>query len=145
MAPALRPRRRGHQASRFLPGGFRAGASDAAHQLGPQRAACVDRYPEFDAIGIFREIIAQHSTDFTRALSAEKREQLPRILAETHRAASRFRLQAYPGVEETIRQLHPKYHLAIISDGQTAYAGPQMETHPGAGVFFFFFLLLFLC
>ena len=31
-----------------------------------QRAACIDRYPEFDAIGIFRKIIAQHATDFTR-------------------------------------------------------------------------------
>jgi putative hydrolase of the HAD superfamily len=100
-----------------------------------QRAACVDRYPEFDAIGIFREIIAQHSTDFTRALPAEKLEQLPRLLAETHRAASRFRLQAYPGVEETIRQLHTKYHLAIISDGQTAYAGPELNAVGLSGYF----------
>jgi len=100
-----------------------------------QRAACVDRYPEFDAIGIFREIIAQHSTDFTRALPAGKLEQLPRVLAETHRAASRFRLQAYPGVEETIRQLHPKYQLAIISDGQTAYACPELNAVGLSGYF----------
>jgi putative hydrolase of the HAD superfamily len=100
-----------------------------------QRAAYVDRYPEFDAIGIFREIIAQHSTDFTRALPTEKLEQLPRLLAETHRAASRFRLQPYPGVEETIRQLHPKYHLAIISDGQTAYAGPELNAVGLSGYF----------
>jgi FMN phosphatase YigB (HAD superfamily) len=55
--------------------------------------------------------------DFTRALPAEKPKQLPLFLAETYRAASRFRLQAYPGVEETVRQLHGRYRLAAISDG----------------------------
>ncbi len=100
-----------------------------------QRAACVDRYPEYDAIAIFHEIIAQHSTDFTRALPAEKLEQLPGFLAETHRAASRFRLQRYPGVEETIRHLHQNYHLALISDGQTAYAIPELNAVGLSGYF----------
>jgi putative hydrolase of the HAD superfamily len=100
-----------------------------------QRAACVDRYPEFDAIGIFREIIAQNATDFTHALPAEKIQQLPTILAETHRAASRFRLQPYPGVEETLRQLHPKYRLGIVSDGQTAYAIPELHAVGLSGYF----------
>ncbi len=92
-----------------------------------QRAAFDERYPEFDAIAIFREIVTRYSTDFTRGLPAEKIAQLPRLLAETYRAASRFQLQLYPGVEDTIRQLHLKYHLAIISDGQTAYAVPELN------------------
>lgn len=92
-----------------------------------QRAARGERHPEFDAVGIFREIIARHSTDFTRRLPPEKLEQLPRLFAETYRAASRFRLQLYQGVEDTIKQLHPKYHLAIVSDGQTAYAVPELN------------------
>ena len=92
-----------------------------------QRAASDERYPEFDAIAVFREIVTRHSTDFTRGLPAEKIAQLPRLLAETYRAASRFQLQLYPGVEDTIRQLHPKYHLAIITDGQTAYAAPELN------------------
>lgn len=100
-----------------------------------QREACVDRYPEFDAVGIFRAIIARHSTDFTRDLPAGKLEQLPQILAETHRAASRFRLQPYPGVEETLRQLHRKYHLAIVSDGQLAYAIPELHAVGLSGYF----------
>jgi putative hydrolase of the HAD superfamily len=100
-----------------------------------QRAACGERYPEFDAVGIFREIIARHSTDFTRRLPPEKREQLPRLLAETHRAASRYRLQLYPGVEDTLKHLRPKYHLAIISDGQTAYAVPELNA---VGLFGYF-------
>ncbi len=100
-----------------------------------QRAAAGERHPEFDAIGIFREIFARHSTDFTCALPAEKLEQLPILLAETHRAASRFRLQAYPGVEETIQQLHQKYHLAVVSDGQTAYAISELHTVGLSGYF----------
>jgi len=100
-----------------------------------QRAACIDRYPEFDVIGIFREIIKQHSTDFTRALPTQKLEQLPLLLAEAYRAASRFQLQLYPGVEETVRQLHQKYQLAIISDGQTAYAIPELNAVGLSGYF----------
>ena len=100
-----------------------------------QRAACIDPYPEFDAIGIFREIVAQHSTDFTRGLPTEKIEQLPVMLAEAHRAASRFRLRPYPGVEETLRQLHAKYRLAIVSDGQLAYAIPELHAVGLSGYF----------
>ncbi|MFZ4535797.1 HAD family hydrolase [Propionivibrio sp.] len=95
--------------------------------LQEQRAANVERHPEFDAVEIFRKMMTQHATDFTNALPAAKLEQLPRLLAETFRAASRFRLQLYPGVDETIRQLHQNYHLAIISDAQSAYAAPELN------------------
>jgi len=92
-----------------------------------QRAAGGERYPEFDAVGIFREIISRHATDFTHRLPPEKLEQLPLFLAETYRAVSRYRLQLYNGVKETIGQLRLKYHLAIISDGQSAYAVPELN------------------
>lgn len=92
-----------------------------------QRAGCGERHPEFDAVGIFREIIRQHTTDFTRGLSSEKVAQLPGLLAEIFRAASCFRLQLYPGVHETLRALQPKYHLAIVTDGQSAYALPELH------------------
>ncbi len=100
-----------------------------------QRVASGERQPEFDAVGVFREIVAQHATDFTRALPLEKREQLPGLLAEVHRAASRFRLTLYPGVEGTIRQLHALYALAIVSDAQTAYALPELNAVGLSGYF----------
>ncbi len=100
-----------------------------------QRAASGDRHPEFDAVAVFREIVHQHATEFTRALPAGKLEQLPLLLAETYRAASRYRLQAYPGVEETLRQLHGRYRLAAVSDGQTAYAVPELHAVGLAGFF----------
>lgn len=92
-----------------------------------QKAASRERYPEFDVVSIFREIIARNATDFTHCLPPEKLEQLPLFLAETHRAASRFRLRLYNGVEETIEQLFSKYRLAIVSDGQSAYAVPELH------------------
>ncbi len=100
-----------------------------------QRAAHNGRHLEFDAIGIFRTILTQYATDFTRGLPTQKLEQLPGLLAETYRAASRFRLQPYPGVVDTVRQLHHHYHLAIVSDGQTAYAVPELNAVGLAGYF----------
>lgn len=100
-----------------------------------QRAASGERHPEFDVVGIFREIVRQHSTDFTRRLPKKKLEQLPGLLAEVHRAASRFRLQPYPGVEDTLRQLHRNYHLAVVTDAQSAYALPELNAVGLAGYF----------
>jgi len=100
-----------------------------------QRAASSERHPEFDAVGIFREIISLHATDFTRSLPTEKLEQLPKMLAETYRAASRFRLQVYSGVQETIASLHAKYRLAAISDAQTIHAVPELNAVGLSGYF----------
>ena len=100
-----------------------------------QRAASGERHREYDVVKIFLEIVTRHSTEFTRSLPPEKLAQLPILLAETHRAASCFRLELYSGVEQTIRQLHLKYHLAIISDGQTAYALPELNAVGLAGYF----------
>jgi putative hydrolase of the HAD superfamily len=92
-----------------------------------QRSAHAESHPEFDAVAIFRQIVTQQATEFTRSLPSEKIEQLPLVLAETYRAASRFRLQLYPGVMDTLRQLQPKYHLAAITDAQVAYALPELN------------------
>ena len=100
-----------------------------------QRSLSAERYPEFDAVGIFRNIIARYSTEYTHSLPAEKLHQLPLFLAEAYRAASRFRLKPYPGVTETIKQLIPKYRLAAISDGQTAYAMAELNAVGLSGYF----------
>jgi putative hydrolase of the HAD superfamily len=100
-----------------------------------QRAEHTELHPEFDAVAIFRKIVTQHATDFTRSLSPEKLEQLPLLLAETYRAASRFRLQLYPGVLDVLRQLQPKFHLAAITDAQVAYALPELNAVGLSGIF----------
>jgi len=100
-----------------------------------QRAEHSELHPEFDAVALFRQIVTRHATDFTRSLPAEKLVQLPILLAETYRAASRFRLQLYPGVLDILRQLQPKYHLAAITDGQVAYALPELNAAGLSGIF----------
>lgn len=91
------------------------------------RKASVERYPEFDAVGVFREIVERHVTVFTRALPDEKFEQLPLMLAEIFRAASLTRLQLYPGVKEVLDQLRPQYRLSALSDAQRAWAIPELN------------------
>lgn len=100
-----------------------------------QRAASGERHPEFDVVGIFREIVKHHSSDFTHGLQSRKLEQLAGYLAEAHRAASLFRLELYPGVDDTIRQLLPSYRLAVVTDAQTPYAKPELDAVGLSGCF----------
>ena len=100
-----------------------------------QRLSSKENHSEFDAVGIFQEIMKRYATDFTRKLPAEKRAQLPLFLAEVYRAVSRFRLQPYPDVVEVLTELRPRYLLAALSDGQSAYAAPELQA---AGLLDFF-------
>jgi putative hydrolase of the HAD superfamily len=95
--------------------------------LKAQRIAGGEEYAEFDAEAIFREIIRLCSTAFTQQLPAGKQEYLPLLLAEVFRAGSLFRLKRFRGVRDTIRQLQQQYRLAAVSDGQTAYAVPELH------------------
>jgi len=95
--------------------------------LDQQRKARGERYPEFDAVAIFQEIIHRHGTDYTRGLPSEKLAQLPLLLAEAYRAASRHQLKLYDGVLDTLRILHANYRLAIVSDAQSAYATAELN------------------
>ena len=103
--------------------------------LKSQREAGGEQHPEFNATGIFQEIIDQHATAYTLNLPEAKLEQLPFFLAETFRAASLFRLKRYRGVTDTIKELHQQYQLAALSDGQTAWAVPELRA---VGLFDYF-------
>jgi len=92
-------------------------------------------HPEFNAVAIFRQIVNRLATDYTRSLPPQKLEQLPLLLAEAYRAASRYQLKLYPGVEATLNQLASKYRLAVVSDAQTAYALPELHAVGLASVF----------
>jgi putative hydrolase of the HAD superfamily len=86
-----------------------------------------EQYPEFDAVGIWRSIIEDQQTDFTRARPAGQRQQLPLFMAEMARGISRRRLGLYPYVREVLDVLRDRYPLAIITDAQSAYARAELH------------------
>jgi putative hydrolase of the HAD superfamily len=92
-----------------------------------QQRASPEKYPEFDAVGIWRSIIDDHATDFTRALPAGKLQQLPLFLAEMTRGIARRRLSPDPHVREVLDVLHDRYPLAIVTDAQSAYARGELH------------------
>ena len=92
-----------------------------------QQRASPETHPEFDAVGIWRSIIDDHRTDFTRSLPAAKREQLPLLLAEMYRGITRRELRLYPHVRKVLDVLRTRFPLAVVSDAQSAYARGELH------------------
>ena len=95
--------------------------------LKEQQRASPEEHPEFDAVGIWRDILQAHLTEFTRTLPAGKLEQLPLFLAEMYRGISRCRLRLYPHVREVLDVLRQRYPLAVVTDAQSAYARAELH------------------
>ena len=95
--------------------------------MAEQRAASAEEHPEFDVVAIWARVVEQHATAFTRALPAEKREWLPLHLAETQRAVSRRRLRLYPHVRRVLGGLAARFPLAVVTDGQSAWARAELH------------------
>ncbi len=92
-----------------------------------QRAESAETFVEWDAVEVWREFLQNKASDYTRSLPSEKLEQLPLFLAELHRGIARKRLRLYPQVQETLDQLCPLYHMAVVTDAQSAYAVPELH------------------
>ena len=84
-------------------------------------------YAEFHAVDIWRSIIEDHGTDFTRTLPTGKLQQMPLFLAEMSRGISRRRLGLYPYVCEVLDVLREHYPLAIVTDAQSVYARGELH------------------
>jgi putative hydrolase of the HAD superfamily len=115
-------------------------APEAIHEqyfavMQEQRAASPERHPEFDAVAVWRELLRRHGSPATQALPGEKLQQMPLFLAELHRALARKRLRRYPGVRRVLKQLHGTYRLGVVTDAQSAYAGPELRM---TGLYSFF-------
>ena len=95
--------------------------------LKEQQRTSPEEHPEFDAVGIWRSILDEHATAFTRALPAEKRAQIPLFLAEMYRGISRRRLRLYPFVRDVLDVLRTRYPLALVTDAQSAYARAELH------------------
>jgi putative hydrolase of the HAD superfamily len=89
--------------------------------------ASPEKYPEFDAVDIWRSIIEDYGTDFTRALPTGKLQQMPLFLAEMSRGISRRQLGLYPYVCEVLDVLREHYRLGIVTDAQSVYARGELH------------------
>ena len=95
--------------------------------MAEQQDASHEKHPEFDALGIWRRIIDEHQTDFTRGLPVAKLEQVPLFLAEMSRGISRRQLGLYPYAREVLDALREQYPLAVVTDAQSAYARAELH------------------
>jgi putative hydrolase of the HAD superfamily len=97
------------------------------HRLKEQQRASTEEYPEFDAVAIWNSIIEDHQSDFTRALPAGKRAQMPLFLAEMTRGIARRRLRLFPHVRAVLNVLRAHFPLALVTDAQSAYARGELH------------------
>jgi putative hydrolase of the HAD superfamily len=95
--------------------------------LDEQRKTSSEEHPEFDVVAIFERLLAEHGTAFTAALPAARRAELPLFLAEQYRGVSRRRLELYTGVEEVLTELATRFPLAVVTDGQSAWARAELH------------------
>ena len=96
-------------------------------RLKRQKRESPEPHPEFDAVQIWRSIIDDFASDYTRALPVQRRAQLPFAVAEIFRGVSRKKLKLYPHVRHVLNRLRERYPLAIVSDAQSAYARAELH------------------
>ncbi|MCW3098270.1 MAG: haloacid dehalogenase-like hydrolase family protein [Chthonomonadaceae bacterium] len=100
-----------------------------------QQRAGSEPYPEYDAVDIWRTILAEQESPFTNSLPTPQRDTMPLFLAQMYRAISRKRLQLYPYVQETLEKLRTRFPLAIVTDAQSAFALGELH-HVGLTDYF---------
>ena len=83
-------------------------------------------HPEFDAVALWREFLTRNLNPACTP-PPERLEVLPRFLAHMYRGISRHRLELYPDVKSVLDELKPRFSLAVVSDGQSAWAMPEMR------------------
>ncbi|NLI83253.1 MAG: HAD family hydrolase [Deltaproteobacteria bacterium] len=91
-----------------------------------QRREQREKYPEFEAVEVWREFIRRNPGG-SGLLPSAKLKQLPLFLAEMYRGISRERLELYPGVKKVLDELKTHFRLAVVTDGQAAWVLPEMQ------------------
>jgi putative hydrolase of the HAD superfamily len=92
-----------------------------------QLRTSAETHPEFDAVGIWRQIIEENRSEYTNRLPPEKLEQLPLSLAEMYRGISRRKLKLYPFVSEMLGALRGQIPMGLVTDAQSAYARAELH------------------
>jgi putative hydrolase of the HAD superfamily len=93
-----------------------------------QLASSHEMYPEFNSVGVWREILNRYLPRSPFVLSSHRVAQLPHFLSELQRGLSRKRFELYPEVRCVLDELKGQYKLAAVTDAQSTYAVPELET-----------------
>ncbi|MBN1903640.1 MAG: HAD family hydrolase [Deltaproteobacteria bacterium] len=91
-----------------------------------QTKASGEKHPEFDAVALWQEFLLSN-LNHARIPSPEILEVMPQYLAEMYRGISRVRLELYPDVKLILDRLKTRFPMAVVSDGQSAWALPEMQ------------------
>ncbi len=90
-----------------------------------RREASGEKYPEFDAVEVWRKLIGRYLDEQTLEPGSSK--YLSCFLADMYRGISRFRLQTYSDVISVLEELSSRFSLAVVSDAQSCWALPEMR------------------
>ena len=88
-----------------------------------QRRVSGEEFPEFDVALIFENIIKKYKQREVKNI-----RKLAETAAIVFRAASRYQLELYDSVFEVLSSLQKNYILGAVSDGQTLWAMPEMQS-----------------
>jgi putative hydrolase of the HAD superfamily len=91
-----------------------------------QREASGEEYPEFDAVALWREFLIRNLNP-SRTVYPKGLEDMPLFLVHMYRGISRHRLELYPDVKFVLEELKTDFSLAVVSDGQSTWAMPEMR------------------
>jgi putative hydrolase of the HAD superfamily len=91
-----------------------------------QTKASGEKYPEFDAVALWQEFLLSNLNP-AKISSPEILEVMPQYLAEMYRGISRVRLELYPDVKLILDKLKTRFPMAVVSDGQSAWALPELQ------------------
>lgn len=89
-----------------------------------QKNGASENYAEFDVVGLWKTFLdARHPQGVPQA----RLKQLPMLLSELFRAASRYRLELYPDVPRVMQELYARFPLAAVSDAQSVWLWPELR------------------
>lgn len=88
--------------------------------LKEQKEHSKEKFPEFDVVKLFRQVIEKYS------IGGKLPD--PALVAMVFRAAGRYKLGFYSGVWETLKKLSGSYRMAAVSDGQKIWAEAEFKS-----------------
>ncbi len=95
--------------------------------MSEQRKGSGEEFPEFDTVALWAEVLHRLLEGSPVTLPKPKLAFMPLFLSEMYRGISLNRLELYPEARAVLDELAPRFKLAALTDGQSAWAVPEMR------------------